>query len=67
MNNGYLIIEMNTRAIDGWYANIEETKELYEYLKEEYPLGSWCIVQGITTVNIKHSFRKYNKLLEEYK
>jgi hypothetical protein len=67
MNKGYLIIEMNTRAIDGWYYNLKEAKEIFEYCKTEYPKGSWTLAKGIYSSRIIKPFRKYYDVLEHLK
>ena len=45
MKKCFLIIEMNTGAMDGFYFPEELARESLAYLREEYPWGSFVLTE----------------------
>lgn len=42
----YMLVEMKTGAMDGWYKNKADAEGVRGRLTEEYPLSEWCLVQN---------------------
>lgn len=49
MTNGYLIIDMETGLMDGWYQDIQWAKDALMSLDERHPGRDWVLMELIET------------------
>jgi Holliday junction resolvase len=67
MNNSdtrFLILEMKSAAMDGFYLRREDAEGVCEYLRAEYPWGEWIIatVDASTGARIHDAWFHVNRL-----
>jgi hypothetical protein len=72
MKLGYLCLEMETGAMDGWWADKKDCENMIVYFKELFPESRWTIVQAIEanhsriSDNIKFTRGGQKNMIEKY-